>query len=150
MLFIMVLLFIVFLFSCFLVFQSLKLCEMNEKVKLLISKISSSKNIKISKWKKNQFPKPLEKQIPIEKSQECFKIILQHFEIFFEITGKSSPTWRWLMRVMFPSATPPPLALFLLLPTISRNSSVYSWNVSNELKQNEKKVTEKSMLNPSC
>ena len=104
--------------------------------------LKAKKRVRKISVRKTLFPKPLKISHGTSKWMIKIKIDFVHSSWgLFKITGKSSPTWRWLMSVMFPSATPPPLAwtLFLLLPaTISRNSSVYSWNVSNELKHNEK------------
>ncbi len=55
------------------------------------------------------------------------------------ITGRSSPTCRWLIRVMLPSATELP-PIFLLLPAISLNSSVYSYILGREESKNKTKM----------
>ena len=60
------------------------------------------------------------------------------------ITGRSSPTCLWLMRVMLPSATAPALpCLPAFTPAISRNSSRYSFfwgkNVWKKMKTCEKR-----------
>ena len=103
----------------------------------------------ISKWKEKSIPKTIRKQIPIEKSQECFKIIATFWDFFLNYGQIVSNVTLVDESYVSISYTASAGTLLAFANDITQFFCVFlkrkQWTQAKR-----KKVTEKSMLNPSC